>query len=157
MLWMDAIHFAPAKNPWNDKSTVNANEQRTLWFPMVSQVVRNGFRPSTASSIRLAFPPRLWFGWPGCFGWHPGCQLLLPGMPRTSRVAVSAMIVFPLCFMDQSRLAFSSSLSDLHISTCFETLFSYPWTQFLGVFSVPPAFFALLSSSFPSGFPVFEA
>ncbi|CAJ1339769.1 unnamed protein product [Effrenium voratum] len=39
------------------------------------------------------------------------CQLLLPGMPRTSRVAVSAMIVFPLCFMDQSRLAFSSSLS----------------------------------------------
>ena len=30
VLWMDEIHFAPPKKPWNDDSPVNTNKQ---WFP----------------------------------------------------------------------------------------------------------------------------
>ena len=34
VLWMDAIHFAPPKKPWNDDSPVNTNKQ---WFSMVAK------------------------------------------------------------------------------------------------------------------------
>ena len=27
LLWMDEIHFAPAKNPWNGDSSVDTNQQ----------------------------------------------------------------------------------------------------------------------------------
>ena len=37
LLWMDEIHFAPPKKPWNDDSPVNTNKQ---WFPMVSKWCR---------------------------------------------------------------------------------------------------------------------
>ena len=39
ILWIDEIHFAPPKKPWNDESPVNTNKQ---WFPNGA-----GFRPST--------------------------------------------------------------------------------------------------------------
>ena len=37
VLWMDEIHSAPPKKPWNDDSPVNTNRQ---WFPMVSNWCR---------------------------------------------------------------------------------------------------------------------
>ena len=36
-LWVDEIHFAPPKEPWNDGYPANSNEQ---WFPMVSKWCR---------------------------------------------------------------------------------------------------------------------
>ena len=33
-MWMDEIHFAPPKKPWNDNSPVNTNNQ---WVPMFSK------------------------------------------------------------------------------------------------------------------------
>ena len=35
--WMDEIHFAPPKKPWNDDFLVNTSQQ---WFPMVSKRCR---------------------------------------------------------------------------------------------------------------------
>ena len=46
LLWMDEIHFAPPKKPWND--LIPCKYPQTLWFQPWSQlVVRNGFRPFT--------------------------------------------------------------------------------------------------------------
>ena len=40
---------APPKEPWNDDSPVNTNQQGHKGFNHGFQVVRNGFRPSTVS------------------------------------------------------------------------------------------------------------
>ena len=37
-LWVDEIHFAPPKKPWNDDSPVSTSKQ---WFPMVSKWCRS--------------------------------------------------------------------------------------------------------------------
>eukprot|EP00438_Fugacium_kawagutii_P024697 Skav235537 [mRNA] locus=scaffold3067:132961:133989:+ [translate_table: standard] len=60
------------------------------------------------------------------------CNLLLPDWPRTVKVGVSAMIVLPLCFMDQQHLAFSSTLSiaaNVYVCVLLLSLFAFGWRK----------------------------
>ena len=58
MLWMDEIHFAPPKKPWNDDSPVNTNKH---WVPMFSKWCRgvsiHSMRPwKSRSASQPGFP-----------------------------------------------------------------------------------------------------
>lgn len=60
------------------------------------------------------------------------CKVLLPELPRALRVALSAIIVLPLCFMDQQHLAFSSSLSiaaNIYVCVLLLSLFASGWRK----------------------------
>ena len=60
------------------------------------------------------------------------CKVLLPELPRALRVGLSAIIVLPLCFMDQQHLAFSSSLSiaaNIYVCVLLLSLFASGWRK----------------------------
>ena len=71
ILWMDEIHFALPKKPWDDDSLVNTNKQ---WSPMVL-IWRRTLSIHSSSPI---FPATRNQGWP-----EPRIGLVTPLPPQT--------------------------------------------------------------------------